>query len=154
MENVLARDLMTTPQSVRADTPLRDVARRLVAEKLDGVCVVDPTGKLEGVLTAMDLLFQEKQVKGPKIFWLIDSPVIFGQDRYEHDLQKKIGSTVRDVMTARPTSVKEDARIDEIATLMVDNGFSVLPVVRDGVPIGMITKWDVLRRVLEDDPTR
>jgi CBS domain-containing protein len=146
---ILAKDIMGPLRTVTPATPIRELAQLLVDDNLDGVCVVDdPGGRLVGVVTAMDLVFQEKRIKGPAIFWLIDSPVVLGQSRFQHDLQKQTGTTVQDVMSPGPTTVTESTGIDEIATLMVDNRFTILPVLRDETPVGMITKWDVLRRVL------
>lgn len=145
---IRARDMMEPTHPVTEDTLVRELARTLVAEKLDGCCVVDAGGALVGVVTAMDLVFREKRIEAPTIFWLIDSPVVLGQGRFRHDLAKQVASTVRDVMTRNPTTVKEETPIDEIATLMVEHGFTILPVLDGARLSGVVTKWSVLRAAL------
>jgi CBS domain-containing protein len=145
---IRARDMMEPPRPVSEDMPVRELARTLVDQKLDGCCVVDAGGALVGVVTAMDLVFREKRIEGPTIFWFIDSPVVLGQGRFRHDLAKQVASTVRDVMTRTPTTVKEDTPIDEVATLMVERGFTILPVLDGARLSGVVTKWSILRAAL------
>jgi acetoin utilization protein AcuB len=44
------------PLQVHADTPLRIVAARMTADRVDAVCVTTPTGGLLGLVTASDLI--------------------------------------------------------------------------------------------------
>ena len=141
----LAREIMEPVRTVREETPVRELARTLVDGTLDGLCVTDANGELVGVVTAMDLLSLEKRVKEPTIFWLIDSPVVLGQSRFRHEMEKRAASTVGDVMTRNPTTVGEETPIDEVATLMVEHGFTILPVLDGKRLCGAVTKWSVLR---------
>jgi len=54
----------------------------------------------------------------------------------------------KDIMTKTVVTVKADALIDDIATLMVDNHISALPVVDNaGAVIGLVSEGDLMRRV-------
>jgi len=55
-------------------------------------------------------------------------------------------SCVASLMTSFVYCVREDARISAIADLLLDRGFSAVPVVdADGRPLGIVSKTDLLR---------
>jgi Mg/Co/Ni transporter MgtE len=68
-DRATAGDVMHTDlMEVRPDTPLREVARRMIALDLDYVPVVDDTGQLIGVLTVADLAVLTKEPRPtPKV---------------------------------------------------------------------------------------
>jgi predicted transcriptional regulator len=59
----------------------------------------------------------------------------------------------RDLMHADVASVAPDDSVAEAVDIMGEEGYSQLPVVRDGRPQGMISNADVRHRALEVDPT-
>jgi len=64
-----------------------------------------------------------------------------------HYLMARI--TVQDVMTKEVISIEEDTPLEEAARIMVDNKIGGLPVVRDGVLVGIITETDLFKIFLE-----
>jgi CBS domain-containing protein len=68
--------------------------------------------------------------------------------RFEHEFRKAIGATVGDVMTEEVITTDEDATIEDVATVMVDQDVSRLPVVADGKLIGIVTKGDLVRAIV------
>ncbi len=58
---------------------------------------------------------------------------------------------VRDVMTARPTSIASDALVVEAARRMVAEDVGSLPVVSEEVVVGMVTDRDLVLHVLAKD---
>lgn len=52
---------------------------------------------------------------------------------------------VNDVMTQPVITISPDASVSEAARLMMDEAIGCLPVVRDGILQGIITKTDLLR---------
>ncbi|MCP4373323.1 MAG: CBS domain-containing protein, partial [Deltaproteobacteria bacterium] len=67
-------------------------------------------------------------------------------------LEKQVGKiaalTVSEAMTPEPVTVRPDTGIETVASLMVDNNFHTLPVVKDSDLVGIIGKEDVLRTLL------
>jgi len=57
----------------------------------------------------------------------------------------KTGKVVRDYMSRRVVTAPPDISIGEAAKTMVSNGFRRLPVVRDGVLLGIITATDIVK---------
>ncbi len=48
-------------------------------------------------------------------------------------------------MTPNPVFVEPDTDIEAVAALMVDSGFHTIPVLDDGVLVGVVGKEDVLK---------
>lgn len=134
------------PVTVRPETSIRELARLLLAQRLDGVCVVEH-GKLVGVVTAMDLIFQERRVALPSYVRLLNRLIPSSSSQHSA-LEKVTGSSVRDIMTATPIGVPFDASIEEIAELMVEHHITVVPVLEHGTLIGVIYKRDLLHAAL------
>lgn len=133
------------PVTITADARVDALARLLLERGIDGCCVVDGDGKLVGVVTSMDLVFQEKPVHLPTIYTFMDVVIALGGQRARDELEKITGSTVGDIMSREPTTVAKDAPLSAVAELMVEKHYTVLPVIDSGVLVGVITKADVLR---------
>lgn len=143
-----AAQVMEAPRTVSPDLAVKELAKLLVQERRNGVCVVDEEGDLIGVVTSMDLIYQEKRPHLPTFFVLFDSVLPLDDPRKtEEELHKIAGAEVGDVMTDSPVTVEPDTPIDQIASLMVDRHITVLPVTENGKLVGMVTKPGILRVV-------
>lgn len=131
------------PPTVTPDTTVADLAAHLLETGRDGACVLQD-GALVGVVTSMDLIFQEKRVHLPSVLTIMDLVIPLGSAQAEAELAKIGGKTVRDIMSAPPRTVAPDAPIDAVASLMVDQHISLVPVVEDGQLLGAVTKRSVL----------
>ncbi|HUG65066.1 MAG TPA: CBS domain-containing protein [Gaiellaceae bacterium] len=60
-------------------------------------------------------------------------------------------TTVRDVMTPRPTSIESDAMVVEAARRMLSEDVGSLPVVHEDKLVGMITDRDLVLHVVAKD---
>ncbi len=134
------------PITVSPDLSVRRLARLLLDQNLDGVCVVEE-GKLVGVVTTMDVIFQERKVALPSYVRLLNRLIPLEKSR-QASLDKAVGGTVREIMSAEPIGVGFDSSIDEIAALMVDLHITIVPVLNEGSLVGVIYKRDVLRAAL------
>lgn len=142
----VARDIMQTdPPTISSQASVTALARTLLEERLDGLCVVDHSGAFVGIATSMDLIFQEKRPRMPAVFTFLDGVFTFGLYRTKEELSKIAGTTVGDIMTTEPRTVAPDAPLDAIATLMVHEHITVVPVVEHGRLVGVVTKPSVLQ---------
>ncbi|MFV8752754.1 CBS domain-containing protein [Nannocystaceae bacterium ST9] len=140
-----AREIMVDALRVAPELPVRDLVSLLLREQVDGACVLDH-GRLVGVVTTMDLVFQEKQVHLPSALAFMDFVIpLEPPERLRHELDKIAASTVRHMMSGHPLWVEADTPMAEVASLMVDRHVSVVPVMEQGELIGMITKPALLR---------
>jgi CBS domain-containing protein len=147
-----ARDILIEALTVGPDCSVRDLAVLLLGRGLDGACVVDQHDELDqlvGVVTTMDLVFQEKQVHLPTILNFLDFAIpLEPPSRLRAELDKIAGTTVQEIMTREPVTVEPERLVSEVARMMVEQHLTIVPVVEDGKLLGMITKQALLRSVL------
>jgi len=145
-------DVMTKdPLVVRPDTSLKEAIHLLVEHRISGLPVVDAEGKLIGVISEADLMWQETGVEPPPYIMLLDSVIYLeNPTTYEKDLRKAMGLTVGEVMSDRPVSVKGDRSLRDAAKLMQKHNIRRLPVLDDGQQlVGILTRADILRDLLD-----
>ncbi|MBD3880217.1 CBS domain-containing protein [Phormidium tenue FACHB-886] len=142
-------DVMTlNPLVVQPETPLAEAIKILAERRISGLPVVDSAGKLIGVISETDLMWQETGVKSPAFITILDS-VIFLENpaKYEQELHKALGQTVGEVMTKKNlVTVKPSKTLRGAAQLMHDRNVHRLPVVDDADQvIGILTRGDIIR---------
>ena len=59
--------------------------------------------------------------------------------------QEERNTPVKQIMSTNVVSVTEDASVDKVVRLMLDRHLNRIPVVRDGVPVGIIARYDLLQ---------
>lgn len=140
-----ARDIMVEPLTVVPSRSVLDLAELLLRERSDGACVIEH-GRLVGVVTTMDLVFQEKRVHLPSILMIMDFAIpLEPPDRLREELDKIAGTTVAEIMSRHPIFVTPDTSMNEVASLMVEKHLTIVPVVEGDRLIGMISKQALLR---------
>ncbi|NPV62059.1 MAG: CBS domain-containing protein [Methanotrichaceae archaeon] len=107
------------------------------------------TGDVE-MMDAAKLMLQEKSTLLP----VVDSrekPVLVGVvsllDVFRNiDLNKVPKRQIREIMSTRVVTASPDDPITKVWDMMVESDFTGLPVERDRSPMGMITRFDILKR--------
>ncbi len=142
-------DVMTRdPVTARPDTPLSTVIKTLAEKRISGLPVVDETGKLIGVVSETDLMWKETGATPPPYVMLLDSVIYLENPaKYDRELHKALGETVKDVMTDHHViTVKPDKPLRDAAQLMHERTVHRLPVVDEaGQVIGILTRGDIIR---------
>ncbi|MFB2837125.1 CBS domain-containing protein [Floridanema evergladense] len=144
--DVMSRD----PISVRPETPLQEAIKIMAERRISGLPVVNQSGKLVGVLSETDLIWQETGVTPPAYIMILDSVIYLeNPGRYERDLHKALGQTVGEVMTKDSLITTDpDQPLQKAAKLMHDKNVRRLPVVNDaGQVIGILTRGDIIREM-------
>ena len=147
---IIVRDIMTTdPITVAPDMEISSAAKILIDSRINGLPVVDDSGRLVGILCQSDLIAQQKKLPIPTVFTFLDSIIqLSSTKQLEKQVRKIAALTVADAMTPDPVTVRPDTGIETVAALMVDNSFHTLPVVDNTRLVGIIGKEDVLRTLL------
>lgn len=141
-------DVMTRdPITARPQTPLKEVIQILAQRRFSGLPVVDDMGKLVGVISETDLMWQETGATPPAYIMFLDSVIYLeNPSRYEKDLHKALGQTVGEVMSKNPVTTAPDRPLSEAAKLMHDRSVHRLPVLDDqGHVVGIVTRGDIIR---------
>lgn len=61
------------------------------------------------------------------------------------NIDKPTGISIEEMMVYKPIFAKENYNIRDVANMMVKGGFRRLPIVRDGILVGIVTPYDVLK---------
>lgn len=144
------REIMTEPVLViHQDRSLEEVAYKMLNNKVGGLPVVDDEGKIVGMVTESD--FSAKQHAIP--FSRIYAPQLFGDWMSKEHVEKAYEAArniqVKQIMTKPALTINEDDTVAEAVRRMLEQRVHRLPVVRDGVPIGIISRHDLLKMVVQ-----
>jgi CBS domain-containing protein len=141
-------DIMTRdPIVVQPETPLKEAIQILAERRIGGLPVVNKAGKLVGVISETDLMWQETGATPPAYIMFLDSVIYLeNPGRYEQELHKALGQTVGEVMTADPIAIALNKPLREAAQLMHEKSINRLLVLDDaGQLIGILTRGDIVR---------
>ena len=124
-----SRDVMTTDiLAVSPDMTVKDAINCLVHHRVSGAPVVDAAGRLVGVITEFQLL-----------------EAIFTPEVKKH--------LVGDFMTKDVLTVTENTMLSDVAHLFITHRIRRVPVVRDDRIVGIVSRHDLLRYILEANDT-
>jgi len=126
--SVTAQDIMVQP--VLAATPLaslRDVATQLVTNEFSGMPVAAPDGRVVGVVTESDVV--RTLIEGKRLENL----------------------TAGEVMSGPPITVDVGTPIAEVMKKLEDNRIVRVPVTDQDKLVGIISRRDVIRAILEPE---
>jgi len=145
-----AKDIMTRAViTVSPDMEIVNAAKILLENRINGAPVLDETGKLVGILCQSDLIAQQKKLPIPSFFTFLDGLIaLTSMKQLEKQVQKIAAVTVAQAMTPNPVTVKPDTDIEAVAALMVDQSFHTIPVVEEGVLLGIVGKEDILKTLM------
>jgi CBS domain-containing protein len=132
---------------VRPETPLNEAIQILAERHFSGLPVVDDAGRLVGIISETDLMWQETGVTPPAYVMFLDSVIFLKNPAdYERDLHKALGQTVGEVMSREPLTVSPDKPLKDAAQLMHERRVHRLPVLdATGQVIGILTRGDIIR---------
>jgi CBS domain-containing protein len=128
---------------VREHTVLTVAADALVESGLGSLPVLDPDGLLTGVVSEGDLLRFVVGTRHEPASLPRTGPTAYRQDAYRH--------VVADVMTRNPVTATEPLSVEEVARLFVRLPWRMLPVVRLGRLVGVVTRTDVVHALVGSD---
>jgi CBS domain-containing protein len=151
-----ASDVMTTNViTVTPETSVKDTARLLYTERISGVPVMDIDGQVIGIVSENDLIRHVEVTGEPRRSWL--ATLLTDDSTLAREYAKTHGRTVQDVMTTPVITVAETTSLAQIAETLERHSIKRLPVVREGLLIGIVTRNNLLQALATTDvsePTR
>ena len=132
------RDIMTErPRTVTPDSDLKDAARDMVRLGVGGLPVVDASGLVIGMIGERELL---RSLSGYLQGGRAEGARTPGAPAPRQ--------TVREAMTRQVLCVSPDQAIADVSAMMTNKDVDRVPVVRDGRIVGMLTRGDIVRKLL------
>jgi CBS domain-containing protein len=137
-------DVMTTDLvTVTADTPLKEVAERLVRSEVSSLPVLDDHHRLIGIVTEADLISKEAYGGHRRRALALLADVLSGR---EHRwVTKAAGSVAADVMTTVVVTCRPNDDVRSAARRILERGVKRLPVVEADKLVGIVSRQDILR---------
>jgi CBS domain-containing protein len=147
MPKTVADVMSREPIVVRSETSLNEAIQILAERRISGLPVVDDAGKLVGIISETDLMWQETGVTPPAYIMFLDSVIYLKNPAtYERDLHKALGQTVGEVMSKDPITISPEKTLTQAARVMHDKSVHRLPVLDEsGQVIGILTRGDIVR---------
>jgi CBS domain-containing protein len=135
--------------TIGPEAPIKDVAKVLISNGISGLPVCDIEGRVLGVISEGDILYKEHDPReghvGGPLGWIID-----GTPNYA-GVAKAKALTARKAMTSPAITIASWEPAATAAQIMCERHVNRLPVVKDGLLVGIVTRADLVRAFTRTD---
>lgn len=132
---IIADRMKKNPATATPDMSISEASAKMKAEKVHRLPVLDEDRRLVGVISEKDILLAAP------------SPASTLSTYEINYLLSKL--KVKNIMSRNPVTICKDTTIEEAVRLMVENDLSCLPVMEDGFLVGIVSKSDLFKILLE-----
>ena len=137
-----------TPEvtTVAPDTPIVEVARLMADQDISGIPVVEPgTGELVGLITELEMIERQAKFELPTYTRILDATFVIAEKDSEQKLARILATTAGELMQDIVYSIREDATIEDVATLMFERKVNPVPVISfDDQLNGIVSRADII----------
>ena len=147
-----AKSVMTTDiVTVSPETTVAEAARRMLIHHVTAVPVVDTDNRPLGMVSEGDVMrhfgaqFQSKRARWLRM--LAEGETLAPEFLAEIRLTRQ---QVREIMHTGIIPADEEASLADLADLMLKHGIKRILIVRDSVLVGIVSRADVVRAVVEN----
>jgi len=133
--------------SVSDDTPIKEVVKIMSRQRIVGLPVVDNEQNVIGMITESDIA----KACLPGYYKELQNPSFIPDfDQFSQQAKKIAHLPVKNFMTTMVYSVEEDTSRTEVANLLFRKHLRIVPVVRAGKLVGVLTPASLCRNVMEE----
>jgi CBS domain-containing protein len=137
---MLVREIMTSPAySVLEGATLEEALKLMATSRVTSLPVVDGGGRVVGIISEADLLKSDLE------------PDPRAHVRPTRQATASPLATVGQVMTPHPHTVREDTDVAELAHTFATTHWKSVPVVREELLQGVVSRSDVIRAMSRTD---
>jgi CBS domain-containing protein len=142
-----AEDIMTREvYSVSEETEVEELARLFVQRRVNAMPVLDGKGRLRGIVTETDLVRQDKPLHVPKVISLFDWVLYLESEKdFREEVQKITARKVGEICSREVVTCTPETPVSDIASLMVEKGAHLIPVVQGDQVVGVVARLDIIR---------
>lgn len=146
-----ARDIMSTDVvCIESTASVFDAAELLLSAGVSAAPVVNPKGTVVGIVSEADLLRRVEIGTAAKKSWL--ARLVSSEGAAAHEFVAAHGRRIADVMTREVVTAGEDTPLGELVELLERHKIKRIPIVRNGLLAGVVSRSDLLRAVLSREP--
>jgi len=138
------KDIMSkTVITVLPTATIAEAINLMIGARISGLPVVNEAGTLVGVLSESDLLRRAEvgtqRRRSHWLEWLIEP------GRLATEYVRANGRLAREVMTADPVTIEDEASVEDAVSMMERRKVKRLAVIHDGKLVGIVSRADVIR---------
>jgi len=147
VSQIIDENLITVPMKMT----IEELYRVMREQKLTGLPVVNDRGELVGIVSKEDILLSTYRPEDTYTEFDDIYDLFFPryQEQEETNRKGRMYYRVEEIMTREVISVNEDASIEEVCSLMYENGIHRIPVIRDKIVVGIVKARDVFKFIAE-----
>ncbi|SPF38100.1 CBS domain containing protein [Candidatus Desulfosporosinus infrequens] len=131
---------------VKESDTVRSVIENLLAHRISGLPVVNDLNEIVAYVSDGDIMRYIGKHKDIFVDVMIFSTVIRGDDaEFGERAKRLLNLNIMDIAQRKVIKVSWDEEIENIATILGKKKIKKVPVERDGVLVGIISRGDVIR---------
>ena len=153
--DTLVSQVMTTDVlTFRPEDKIMAAAEAMAKRSIGGAPVVDADGNVVGMLNDDDIIVEDVRLHAPTVISVLGAYLELpsSASRFDKEVRKAVGATVGDVMSDNPQTCGEDDTLEQVATVLHEHHLSRLPVVRDGKLVGIVSRGDIVKAIVQKGP--
>lgn len=140
-------DIMTRNViSIKGTTTVREMAALFDTMRFGTLPVVDDAGNLSGIVTASDLVEQDRPLHIPTVISLFDWVIpLEGENTLQRNLDKITAQTAAELASKTVVTVSPSDAVSTVAEIMSSKKLHALPVLEGKKLVGMVSRIDIIR---------
>jgi CBS-domain-containing membrane protein len=140
-------DIMTrNVASIKGTTTVREMAGIFDTMNIGTLPIVDDAGNLTGIVTASDLVEQDRPLHIPTVISLFDWVIpLGGEGSLKRELDKLSAQTAAELASTDVVTVNPSDSVSSAAEIMSSKKIHALPVVEGKKLVGMVSRIDIIR---------
>ena len=140
--DIMTKDVVT----IKGTTTVREMAAIFDTKRFGSLPIVDEGGNLTGIVSASDLVEQDRPLHIPTVISLFDWIIpLGGEGALQRDLDKITAQTAAELASTDIVTVTPSDTVSTVAEIMSSKKLHALPVVEGKKLVGMVSRIDIIR---------
>jgi CBS-domain-containing membrane protein len=140
--DIMTKDVVT----ITGATTVREMAGIFETRNFGTLPIVDAAGNLTGIVTASDLVEQDRPLHIPTVISLFDWVIpLEGESALQRNLDKITAQTASELASTDMVTVSPADTVSAVAEIMSSKKLHALPVVEGKKLVGVVSRIDIIR---------
>jgi len=137
--DVMVRDVV----AIDPDASVAEAAKLITENDVSALPVVDPDGRLVGIISEADLMRREEVGTAVHHPWWVEA--VTPAATLATEFTKSHGKRVAELMSTNLITATEDTPLADIAAILERNRIKRVPIVRDGELVGIVSRSNLVQ---------